>query len=124
MNSHKFRAFDNVKGEMIFSENNPENFVITKNGVAYKSNESSELNFDVMEFVERKDVYDVDVYKNDIVEQKIQSEYLDESDWEIVVGKVEKFDGVWCVGQKRYPLCDTFSVTVLGHCFDDEFKHF
>lgn len=126
-NHLKFRAFDERNQEMRYSDKHDGEFYINTFGVLYmyaipKSESGLETmyykNYDVMEFTGRVDDFNRDIYENDIVEQKIQSEFLDESDWKIIVGKVVKIDGEWCINEKCYPLF-AFSVVVLGNTYDD-----
>ncbi|OCK44365.1 hypothetical protein BA195_06725 [Tenacibaculum soleae] len=51
-----------------------------------------------------KDSEGIDIYENDLVIHTIESEHLDESDWDIITDKVILIEGCWCVGAVQYPL--------------------
>jgi hypothetical protein len=57
-----------------------------------------------------------DIYEKDIVRHYVQSEFLDEEDWEIIEGEVKLINGLWCVKDEKYPLYG-FENEIIGNVY-------
>lgn len=76
----------------------------------------------VGQYTEFKTEDDTEVWESDIVEQTIESPYLEREDWEIVVGEVKVINGEWCVGSIQYPLFTQFCTKVLGNKHQNRYE--
>ncbi|MCD8401349.1 hypothetical protein G1K66_12530 [Tenacibaculum finnmarkense] len=109
----KFRHYDKKHKEFRYSDKHDGEFYVNTKGILYMyavPNSDKEVeaeyykSYDIDLFTGLKDSEGVDIYENDLVIHTIESEYLDESDWAIIIDKVVMIEGCWCVGAIQYPL--------------------